>query len=50
MHDCPRCGELCACDDEDTYHDDVAECTHVCDEEDADDDPDYDPDFYRTPD
>lgn len=32
MHECPYCGEVCDCDGEDIWWDDVDECSHDCDE------------------
>ena len=39
MHDCPDCGQACACDGEDTWNDEASEdCVHDCDPQDIEDD------------
>lgn len=31
MHECPDCGQACACDIEDVWHDEAPDdCSHVC--------------------
>jgi hypothetical protein len=42
MHDCDLCGEYCDCDMEDHHNPQPDDCTHVCDDEEDDDDLDYD--------
>ena len=38
MHECPECGQACACDQEDTWLDSESEsCEHQCEPGDADD-------------
>lgn len=32
MHQCPRCGQVCDCDMDDTWYDDVDICDHLCDD------------------
>jgi len=32
MHECPYCGEVCDCDQEDTWFENVYECKHECEE------------------
>lgn len=34
MHECPWCGQACACDMEDVWHDAPRDCLHNCEEED----------------
>jgi hypothetical protein len=38
MHECPECGQACACDGEDTWFEDVVECTHCLGVEEEEDD------------
>jgi hypothetical protein len=48
MHECPDCGQVCCCDQDDTWNDAASdECEHECTEYDDDDDgedDDYRPD------
>lgn len=41
MHECPNCGQACACDIEDTWFEGVDDCIHCdgnnCDDNDNDD-------------
>lgn len=46
MHECPNCGQACACDGEDTWFDEWANCECPCDDEEADDDLYGDEDDY----
>lgn len=35
MHECPECGQLCDCDQEDLEHEHAPDdCFHVCDDSD----------------
>ena len=38
MHECPECGQVCDCDGEDTWYENVTACVHDCDDQDFDDD------------
>ena len=41
MHECPECGQACACDQEDTWLDSESEsCEHQCEPGDLDEDDD----------
>jgi hypothetical protein len=33
MHECPECGQMCDCDQEDHEHEALDDCCHACDEE-----------------
>lgn len=54
MHDCDLCGQACDCDMEDHYQSQPADCTHICDDENDDEDEDdyadyeRETDFYRV--
>lgn len=38
MHECPQCGDICDCDNEDTHFDDYDdECLHECEGLEGDD-------------
>lgn len=41
MHTCPICGQVCDCDLDDTWYDDVEICNHVCEDEDVLSEDDY---------